>query len=103
MSSEVFKRTKEDFVCEHCGTDNFGNGFTNHCKECLWSKHVDKNPGDRAESCGGMMKPVGTEGIVGKYDIVHLCEKCGQIKRNKVSKHDNFDAIIAVAKQKKID
>ena len=24
-----------------------GNGYTNHCPKCLWSKHVDINPGDR--------------------------------------------------------
>jgi hypothetical protein len=57
--STVFKKTKEDFVCEHCGKPVVGNGYTNHCPECLWSKHVDVNPGDRAATCLGLMEPVG--------------------------------------------
>ena len=31
--------------------------YTNHCPRCLYSKHVDINPGDRAEQCDGMMEP----------------------------------------------
>ena len=59
MTNQPKKFTKrvEDFICEKCGTKNVGTGFTNHCFKCLWSKHVDINPGDRAESCQGMMEP----------------------------------------------
>lgn len=103
MSSEVFKKRVEDFVCEHCGVKNAGNGYTNHCTACLWSKHVDNNPGDREASCNGMMKPVGVEGIVGKYDLVFKCELCGEIKRNKVWPEDNFEEVLRVARQKKVD
>jgi Zn finger protein HypA/HybF involved in hydrogenase expression len=49
----MFKRTIEDFTCEHCGEQVTGNGFTNHCPQCLWSKHVDIDPGDRLALCGG--------------------------------------------------
>jgi len=103
MSSEQFKKRMEDFICEHCDAENIGNGFTNHCSTCLWSKHVDIHPGDREAGCGGLMKPIGTEGIVGKYDLVFECQQCGAIKRNKVNTRDNFDEIIRIAKQKKID
>lgn len=101
IANMAFKKKVEDFVCEHCGTDNSGNGFTNHCYNCLWSKHVDVDPGDRQEECGGMMKPISVEGIVGKYDLVQKCEKCGFVRKNKVWPRDNFDEIIKIAKQKK--
>ena len=53
-----FARTVEDFVCEKCGTQVEGDGYTNHCPHCLWSRHVDVNPGDRKATCKGMMEPV---------------------------------------------
>jgi hypothetical protein len=45
-----FQKTVEDFVCEHCGHPVAGNGYTNHCSQCLWSKHVDDNSGICVES-----------------------------------------------------
>ena len=59
--SATFIRKTEDFVCENCGQEVKGNGYTNHCPRCLYSKHVDINPGDRASDCGGLMKPVAVE------------------------------------------
>lgn len=75
--SQVFQRTKEDFVCEHCGANVVGNGYTNHCPRCLWSKHVDVNPGDRAARCGGMMEPIRVETKGRGYRVVHRCTRCG--------------------------
>ena len=54
--SATFIRKTEDFICEHCGREVRGNGYTNHCPYCLWSKHVDINPGDRAAGCGGLKR-----------------------------------------------
>ena len=103
--TKKFQQRKEDFVCEKCGTEVKGTGYTNHCPKCLWSKHVDVNPGDRAAiaTCGGMMKPVRVEGGssvkgVEGYMIVHVCEICGHERRNRVEKNDDFDAVIALAK-----
>ena len=59
--SKNFQKKVEDFVCEHCQTKNQEDGYTNHCPNCLWSRHVDINPGDRAEKCGGMMEPIDFE------------------------------------------
>ena len=56
-----FQKHTEDFTCEHCGAFLQGNGYTNHCSRCLWSKHVDNSPGDRANSCRGLMKPIAVE------------------------------------------
>ena len=77
-----FTRNKEDFICEHCGAHVAGNGYTNHCAKCLWSRHVDVEPGDRAADCGGMMEPVALIGSTPDYRIVHRCTKCGMMRRS---------------------
>jgi len=94
-----FQKKIEDFVCEKCGTKNIGNGFTNHCFKCLWSKHVDINPGDRAESCGGMMEPIKIDFEKGEYVINYKCVKCGVEKRKKIENNDNFDVAVSIAKK----
>ncbi len=96
----MFKRTIEDFVCEHCGETVIGNGFTNHCPVCLWSKHVDIDPGDRAEVCGGMMKPVEVQKKGKEYSILQVCQTCGFTRANKAQKEDNFDMILQIAAEK---
>src|SRR6185295_8069846 len=95
-----FVKKVEDFTCEHCGAEVKGTGYTNHCPKCLWSKHVDISPGDRAEGCGGMMKPIALEGTTPKYRILHKCEKCGAERRNNVSETDSGDALVALAKSR---
>ena len=97
MSAKRFQRTVEDFDCEHCGAHVQGNGYTNHCPKCLWSKHVDKEPGDRAERCSGMMEPVKLEGSSPAYRIVHRCVKCGAERRVNTSPDDNKEALLAIA------
>ncbi|MEK7069725.1 MAG: RNHCP domain-containing protein [Patescibacteria group bacterium] len=89
-----FKRKIEDFVCDNCGQKVKGNGYTNHCPKCLWSKHVDTTPGDRASECEGMMEPLKTEMKRGDCDIAHKCVNCGYEKRNKMSPEDNFDEVL---------
>ncbi|MBX4198566.1 RNHCP domain-containing protein [Candidatus Parcubacteria bacterium] len=90
MSSK-FIRNIEDFTCEHCGAEVKGTGYTNHCPKCLWSKHVDIHPGDRAAKCGGMMKPVDFERGGDEYVLTHKCLICGYEKRNILEEGDNFD------------
>ena len=96
MNEATFTRTIEDFDCEHCGTHTEGNGYTNHCPKCLWSKHVDINPGDRAETCGGMMEPVAIEGS-DPYVIVHRCTRCLKERRVQTSSNDDREALIVIA------
>ena len=93
----VFIKNKEDFICEKCDNSIEGNGFTNHCPNCLWSKHVDIDPGDRKSSCGGMMEPIGVNKKGGEYIIIHKCTKCGLEKPNKAVESDNFQMIIQVS------
>lgn len=92
-----FIKNKEDFICEHCGKHVEGDGYTNHCPKCLWSKHVDIFPGDRAERCGGMMEPIRVEKKGKEYIIIHKCVKCGFEKPNKANKDDSFDIIIQIS------
>ena len=92
-----FLRRIEDFVCEHCGHKTKGSGYTNHCPKCLWSKHVDINPGDRMSTCLGLMEPVEVQTKKGKYVIVHRCLKCNLKKRNKMAENDNFNEIVRIA------
>lgn len=96
----MFKKNIEDFVCDHCGISVIGNGYTNHCPKCLWSKHVDIDPGDRKAECKGMMKPVLVEFEKAEYILTNQCIKCGYKKRNKVSSGDDFDTLAQVAKVK---
>jgi len=90
-----FTRRVEDFTCEHCGREVRGNGYTNHCPRCLYSKHVDVNPGDRASDCGGLMVPVAAGIERDVYFLVHRCAKCGLIHRNKTSPRDNTEAVLS--------
>jgi hypothetical protein len=92
-----FTRRKEDFVCEHCGAEVRGDGYTNHCPKCLWSKHVDRDPGDRAEECCGAMEPIALEGSTPAYRVVHRCRKCGALRRVDVSAEDDAEALIALS------
>lgn len=95
----MFVRKQEDFVCEHCGSPVKGNGYTNHCPKCLWSKHVDIMPGDRAEACAGLMEPVAIEGGTPHYRIRHLCKNCGATRMVDVADNDSPEAIIAVSQK----
>jgi hypothetical protein len=92
--SQKFIKNIEDFTCENCGAEVKGNGYTNHCPVCLWGKHVDINPGDRAETCGGMMKPIGVILDSDGFIIYFKCQKCGIERKNKSAKNDDISAII---------
>lgn len=93
----AFIRQVEDFTCEHCGLAVRGSGYTNHCPRCLWSKHVDREPGDRAETCGGMMEPIALEGSSPDYRIVHACERCGARRIVDAARDDDPAALLALA------
>ncbi len=95
-----FTKTIEDFNCAHCGAVVHGNGYTNHCPKCLWSRHVDNNPGDRAATCGGMMQPVAVESDGERFVITHKCEICGKEKRQRTSDNDDMNAIIELSQNK---
>lgn len=100
LPAKKFQRCEEDFVCEKCGEKVQGNGYTNHCPKCLWSKHVDIYPGDRAAACGGMMEPVDLILKAGKYYLLHRCVKCGLERKNKLAAEDDLETALQIAKNK---
>lgn len=92
-----FSRNVEDFECAHCHAIVKGTGYTNHCPSCLWSMHVDNNPGDRASKCHGMMNPVRAEYSRDGFTIVHRCERCGAEKRCKAGPTDSQEILESLA------
>ncbi len=86
MEQKRFIKNDNSFICENCGktVEPLGYSSRNHCPFCLWSLHLDVNPGDRASSCHGKMEPIRVETDPKKgYVIIHKCTKCGEIKRNR--------------------
>ena len=98
MTDKKFQRTIEDFTCAKCGAEVTGDGYTNHCPKCLYSRHVDVNPGDRAATCGGLMAPVGLEQKSGGWVVKHRCEACGFERPCKASPED-VTALFALARK----
>lgn len=94
MSSAKFIKRIENFICEKCGIEVKGNGFTNHCPNCLWSKHVDIHPGDRGEICQGLMEPIGAEVKRDDYLIHFKCLRCGFKHKVRAAKDDDFEIIL---------
>ena len=78
MRRFIAQGTNQAFTCTHCGKDvpALDNGsYRNHCPYCLYSLHVDINPGDRANPCLGLLEPIGVD-YSGKkgWIILHRCQ-----------------------------
>ena len=96
-----FTKNDTPFVCEHCGKQVPPLGYTsrNHCPYCLYSKHVDILPGDRANECKGLQQPISIEHNAKKgYVITYKCTKCGAITHNKSAEDDDFNQMLAIQK-----
>ena len=100
LENSKFTKIDESFICENCGKKVTKLGYTcrNHCPHCLHSKHLDINPGDRAEDCHGILEPIELETNPKKgYVIVFKFKKCGEIRRNKVAEDDDMNKIIELS------
>ncbi|MBO7376870.1 MAG: RNHCP domain-containing protein [Clostridia bacterium] len=87
-AERLFVKNDSGFVCANCGRTVLPLGYSsrNHCPFCLWSVHLDDNPGDRRSACGGLMEPVSAIPDSRKgYIIVHKCQKCGAVRRCKAA------------------
>ncbi len=91
-----FNMIDDEFICSNCKRKVSKLNYTarDHCPYCLYSKHVDIFPGDRANECKGLLKPIQIEKFKDTYKIIYKCEKCGKIHKNIMAKDDNFDLII---------
>lgn len=90
----------ENFICENCNRSVNKLKYTarDHCPYCLYSKHVDINPGDRLNTCKGMLKPVKIEKFKNTYKIIYKCEKCKSLHKNIMANDDDMDLIIELSK-----
>lgn len=84
----------ESFSCANCGKeihpDGAGSNHRNHCPYCLYSLHVDEEPGDRKASCHGKMEPIAVVSREdGDWSILHRCMRCGKLNLNRVLADDN--------------
>jgi len=97
-----FTMRDENFICEHCGNKVTKLNYTarDHCPYCLYSKHVDINPGDRLNNCLGLLEPIGIEKFKDTYKIIYKCSKCNELHKNIIANDDNMDLIIELSIQK---
>ena len=90
------------FRCGHCGLDvsmhAAGTAHRNHCPNCLWSRHLDDQPGDRAAECGSLMEPIAisVRGD-GEWVLVHRCMGCDTVHLNRTSGDDNPLVLLRLA------
>ena len=94
-----FLENDEEFICENCGkkVGKLIYSSRDHCPHCLYSKHVDILPGDRMNSCKGLLEPLSIEKFKDTYKIVYKCKKCNEIHKNIIAKDDNYDEIIKLS------
>ena len=99
MENKKFKMIDEEFICENCQEKVEKLSYTarDHCPKCLYSKHLDVNPGDRMSTCKSLMKPVGIDKKKGEFQIVYECLKCKMIKKNKVAVDDDMSKVIMLS------
>ena len=90
----------EEVICENCNklVNKLGYTSRDHCPHCLYSKHVDINPGDRLNECKGLLKPIQIEKFKNTYKIIYKCTKCNILHKNIMANDDNFDKIIELSK-----
>lgn len=100
MSERRFTARQEAFCCQSCGeevTPLAEGTYRDHCPRCLFGKHVDVNPGDRAADCGGALEPVGLVGRIGREQILYRCCACGAERRNRPAPDDDPDRLVELA------
>lgn len=97
-----FNMIDEEFICENCKKHVSKLNYTarDHCPYCLYSKHVDINPGDRKNNCKGLLEPIDIEKFKNSFKIIYKCKKCGKYHKNIISNDDNFDLLIKISSKK---
>jgi ribosome biogenesis GTPase / thiamine phosphate phosphatase len=90
--------TEKYFICSNCSKKVYfkapGTKNRNHCPYCLVSLHIDSDIGDRSNPCRDLMFAIGkTLKEDGEEVIVHKCQKCGYIRKNRVAGDDSFEKV----------
>ena len=94
-----FNMIDEEFICENCNQKVKKLNYTarDHCPNCLYSKHLDINPGDRQNNCHGLLEPISIEKYKNTYKIIYKCQKCNTIHKNIMANDDNYEEIIKLS------
>lgn len=97
----------DGFTCIRCKRkvpgQSWGTRHRNHCPACLWSRHVDEKPGDRASHCRAPMEPIGIEvrgdpnDRGGEWALIHRCTGCGKLVTNRIAGDDAERALLGLA------
>lgn len=97
-----FTMVDENFICEYCGKEVTKLKYTarDHCPYCLYSKHVDINPGDRKNECCGLLEPIDVEKFKNTFKIIYKCSKCHTYHKNIMAEDDNFEVLLNIMKSK---
>lgn len=98
----MFIKNDDEFICAHCGKKVEKLKYTSrdHCNSCLYSLHVDIEPGDRKNSCRGMLVPINVEYSSKKGQVViYKCKKCSGIIRNIVAEDDDRNTIYKIVEE----
>ena len=94
-----FTELDEEFICLNCGkkVSKLNYSSRDHCPYCLYSLHVDINPGDRQNTCKGLLEPIDIEKFKDSYKIIYKCKSCGELHKNIMAKDDNYDEILKIS------
>jgi hypothetical protein len=99
-----FTKINEGFICQICqkNVPPATRTCRNHCPFCLHSVHVDVYPGDRANECKGLMRPIGYEQTGHKGLMIRFeCSSCGAKTRNIAllddkNQNDDYELILSL-------
>ncbi|MCA9282368.1 MAG: RNHCP domain-containing protein [Phycisphaeraceae bacterium] len=100
--SRKSRRETNAFTCIHCRNtvdpDSFGTKHRNHCPFCLWSRHVDDEPGDRRCACRSPMEPMAIAVREdGEWAIIHRCTGCSTLRTNRIAGDDRELPLLVLA------
>ena len=105
MEEKRFRKNDNGFVCAVCNetVEPLKYSSRDHCPKCLSSLHVDVLPGDRANPCKGILKPIQVFPDSKKgFIILYKCEKCGENVRCRAAlqgkSSDNIDLLIKLTR-----
>ncbi len=87
-----FTKNDESFICLNCNKKVEKLKYTSrdHCNHCLYSIHVDIEPGDRLNECKGKLVPINIIQTAKKGKVIeYRCAKCKAVLRNIVAEDDN--------------
>ncbi len=95
-----FNMIDENFICENClkNVNKLNYTARDHCPYCLYSKHVDINPGDRSNPCRGLLEPIDIEKFKDTFKIIYRCKKCKKTHKNIIATDDDYEEILSIMK-----